>query len=92
MRASLVLCRGSSVLRLLADPSIIRATCVFDTKKVEFLRRTFSLSPYPKVIKKNLQFFYFCLQVSAFLIDLSPCSLPSTPIGGTKYTYLSPPN
>jgi hypothetical protein len=52
--------------------SIIRATCTFDAKIGGFKKGVGCLSAYIEMNKKIIENFYFCSQVSAYLIENLP--------------------
>ncbi len=65
---------GYSLTMLIAggeksSPSIIRATCTFDTKKVLSDNNVIVVTRYTVSNKKILLFFYFYPEVSAFLVE-----------------------
>jgi len=51
------------------DSSIIRATCVFDTKFDGFFGWPISLSAYKEMNKKNFEISDFCSEVPAYLVE-----------------------
>jgi hypothetical protein len=50
-------------------PSIIGATCVFDTKKHKTVGAVLAVSPCLVWNKKIIDFFYFCSQLQAILVE-----------------------
>jgi hypothetical protein len=50
-------------------PSIIRATCVFDTKKYKTVDAVLAVSPCLVWNKKIFDFFYFYSHLQAFLVE-----------------------
>ena len=67
-------------LRLLAEAkssaSIIGATCVFDTKKYKTVDAVLAVSPCLIWNKKIFDFFYFCSQLQAVLVETMPSHSP----------------
>ena len=52
-----------------SSASIIGPTCAFDVKKHKIVGRVFNVSALLILSKKNINFFHFCFQLQAVLVD-----------------------